>query len=148
MNEILKRLLDKNFNNDILPALTQQEISSFEKTNHIKLPDDLKELLTCFDGGEILVPGPTLFGVNFNSVRKTIKEANGKNSRCIFSIPNNYLIIAKTNYGDLICIDLNSPHKVVQWDHEHNEPFCDWNTLTDWLNDAISSYEKFEEENK
>lgn len=145
MKNILKKILSKN--NEVLLPLSIQEIDDFEKYNDLRLPKDYIELLNHFDGGEILIPGPIIFGIKENEMRKTIKEVNGKSFRKNFSIPDNYLIIGKLNYGDLICINLNKPNDVLQWDHENNERFCSWDNLFDWLNDNFSSYETFEEKN-
>ena len=59
----------------------------------------------------------------------------------MFKIPNNYLIFAKVNYGDLLCINLNEEHEVIQWDHELDEEFCKWESLEEWLEDSINNYE-------
>lgn len=142
----IKKLLKYSKFNELLPALNINEIEKFEKSNHISLPSDLIRLLKSFDGGEILIPGPVLFGLKDNPARKTIRDINSSANRNKFSIPSNYLIIAKTNYGDYICIDLNSPYKVIQWAHENDELYCDWNNLEEWLTDNIDSFEKYMED--
>lgn len=143
MEKALKKLLDYGMNNEVLPPETEDGISSFEKDNHIRLPLEFIDLLKAFDGGEILIPGPTIFGIKESELRKTIKEINGNRTRGLFSIPNNYLIVAQLNYGDYICIDLNAPHTVIQWDHEKDELFCKWDNLSDWLEDTVSSFEQY-----
>ena len=148
MQQILNNLLSHESCNDILPPIKENEIYKFEKNNKITLPLPFLELLKRFDGGEILIPGPIVYGIKESLSRNTIKEINSKENRSHFSIPNNYLIIAKLNYGDIICINLNAPHDVIQWDHETDSTFCNWDSLNEWLADNLSSFEEFEEESK
>lgn len=145
MENLIKKILENS--NEVVSPLSIQQIAEFEKENNIQLPKDYINLLCCFDGGEILIPGPTIFGIEESVIRKTIKEANTKSFRNNYSIPLNYLIIGKLNYGDLICINLNTPNDVIQWDHETNQMFCSWDNISDWLKDNLSSYKKFEEDN-
>lgn len=145
MRNVIYKILKCDANNEVLPPLTEVEISEFEKFNRIKLPLDYVEVLKHFDGGEIFIPGPTIFGIKENSARKSIKEVNSKSNRKIFNIPNNYLVIGKTNYGDLICINLKFSNDIIQWNHETNEKFCSWTNLSEWLDDNLISFEKYEE---
>lgn len=146
MKRVITKILEKN--KDVLDSVSDNEITDFENDNGIYLPKDYAELLKTFDGGEILIPGPIIFGVKENNLRKTIKEINGKSFRKNFSIPSNYLIFGKLNYGDFVCINLNNPHDIIQWNHETDQLFCSWESLKDWLKDNLSSFEEFEEENK
>ena len=148
MKKILNDLLSYKSCNDILPPINENEIYEFEKDNKISLPVPLLELLKKFDGGEILIPGPTIYGIKRSSSRKTIREINSKESRSLFNIPNNYLIISKLNYGDFICINLNHPYDIIQWEHETDSIFCSWNSVEEWLADNLSSFEKYKEENE
>lgn len=145
MRNVIYKILKSHANNEVLPPLTEVEISEFEKSNRIRLPLDYVELLKHFDGGEILIPGPTIFGIKKSPFRKTIKEVNSKSNRKNFNVPNDYLIIGKTSYGDLICINLNVSNEIIQWDHETNEKFCSWKHLSEWLDDNLISFKKYEE---
>lgn len=125
-------------------SATDTEIEEFQSINNIKLPDSYIELLKCFDGGEIFVPGIVIYGINAGVNKHTVKYINGKNVRKDFNIPSTLLIIGKLNYGDWLCIDLNQKNEIVQWDHEQNEEFCRWESLEDWLEETINEYIKYE----
>lgn len=145
MKEIIKKLIELKEHNDIEPPISPNEIKKFEAKNNLLLPCELKNIYQEFDGGEILIPGPKIFGLEDSEKRESLREANSKRIRNNFSIPRNYLIIAKVNFGDFICINLNQPFDIIQWDHENNKPFCTWNSLTEWLRDNIDSFEEFED---
>jgi hypothetical protein len=130
---------------DLCRALSKEAISKFEQQNKISLPQEMKDLYGCFDGGEIFIPGTILYGLMPSKKRKTVKEANSKLTRSKLNIPNTYLVIAKLNFGDLICVNLNAPYDVVQWDHESNEKYCFWDSIYDWLDETIRDYRTYEE---
>lgn len=144
MEEIIEKLIELKAHNDIEPPISFNEIKKFESENNLLLPSELKNIYQEFDGGEILIPGPKIFGLKNNEKRESLREANNKKIRNNFSIPRNYLIVAKLNYGDFICINLNQPFDIIQWNHENDEPFCTWNSLKEWLKDNIDSFEEFE----
>ena len=118
------------------PPVSKKEIHDFEIANEIILPTSYTEILQHFDGGELFIPGTVIYGISHG---KTIKEANSRNVRKDFQIPNSMLIIGKVNYGDYICIDLNTS-EIMQWDHENDEEFCRWNTLNEYLMETIAAY--------
>lgn len=124
--------------------LSHHEVENFEKTNKIKLPASYVELLCWFDGGELFIPGTIIYGLNHESAGYTLKEINGRENRQLFSIPKSMLIIGKLNYGDWLCIDLNHSNKIVQWDHEDDSEFCQWEDLESWLKETIEEYERYE----
>ena len=132
----------KKFSNvmDFNPPVSEDEIKNFEIENGISLPASYKELLKHFDGGEIFVPGTLIFGINNYEDCPSIKEVNSKSKRSLISIPNDNLIIAELNFGDFIAIDLNT-EEVIQWDHECDEEFDKWDTLYDFIEFLITSYE-------
>lgn len=145
MQKVLRKLIGSKTNNDIVPPVNLGEITKFESSNNLFLPVELKELYQKFDGGEVLIPGPTIFGIEPSKKRPDLKTANSYEKRMNFSIPNNYLIIAKLNFGDYICINLNTPNDVIQWDHENDKIFCSWNNLEEWLQENVDSFEEFED---
>ncbi len=124
--------------------VTESEVNDFQKTNGIILPPQYVGLLQVFDGGELFVPGTQIFGILHKLNGRTIKEINGKVFRNNYSIPLSILIIGKLNYGDLLCIDLNDNHQIIQWDHENDEEFCRWNSLEEWLLETLAEYEASE----
>lgn len=135
--------LKKYSNMDLQPPCGHNTVLEFEKNNRIELPVEYKELLALFNGGEIFIPGTTIFGLN--DLSYSIKKENRHDLRALFSIPNTYLIIGKLNFGDFICINLNAPFDVIQWDHENDLEYCNWSSITEWLNDEIENYKANEE---
>ena len=143
--QLFQLLVSYNKCHDLCEGLSEEAISSFEKSNSITLPSELKSLYRVFDGGEIFVPGTLIYGINQSSKRKTLREANSKVSRGNYTIPSNYLVVAKLNFGDLICVYLNNPFNVIQWDHETDEQYCFWDSLFEWLEESIKEYKDYEE---
>ena len=145
MKDILKKLKSFSKHHDVVTPISLQEIENFETLNKIILPKSLKELLISFDGGELFVPGTTFFVIGTNKKRPQLRKVNSKANRAIYTIPKNYLIIAKLNFGDFICINLNKPYDVIEWDHETDKLFCRWDSLIEFLKDSIASFEMYEE---
>ena len=132
---------------DLNAPISRDEVENFELDNNIRLPNDYKEMLSLFNGGEIFVPGTFIYGVTNNN-EDSVRFANRSSLRKIFHIPCNYMIFAKVNYGDFLCINLNFPHDVIQWDHEKDEQFCYWSSLVEWMSETISEYCRYEKGNK
>lgn len=120
---------------------SESTLEEFQYKNGIRLPKSLVDLLKCFDGGELFIPGTVIYGTGING-GVSLKEANKKEKRSMFNIPQSYLIFAKINYGDFLCIDLNGKNEVIQWDHELNEEFCKWDSLESWLSETIDNSDK------
>ncbi len=143
--KIYEDLMQYSNLHELKQGLTKEKILEFETENKISLPEDLKELYQHFDGGELFIPGTTVYGLYDPNVEYTIRNANRSEVRQKMSLPRTYLIIASLNYGDLICLDLNAPYKVIQWSHETDEMFCEWDNLEQWLREMIEDYKEFEE---
>lgn len=145
MEKVIVEIMHYCKQHDLVSPVTTSDIINFEKANHLVLPTEYKLMLTFFDGGEIFIPGPVIYGISQSPIRQQIKTANSSEKRSLYSIPDNYLIIARLNYGDLICINLNEPYDVIQWDHESNQLFCTWSNLSEWLNDNIEAFNQYKE---
>lgn len=143
--EIFQSIMIYNECHDLCEAISKEAICDFEHKNRIFFPQELKDLYEHFDGGEIFIPGTLVYGLTSSEKRKTVKEANSRLTRSNYGIPNNYLIIAKLNFGDLICVNLNAPFDVVQWDHENDEKYCFWNSICEWLDETVRDYRDYEE---
>ena len=39
-----------------------------------------------------------------------------------------------------MCIQMEKPERIIQWDHESNELFDQWDSLYVWLNELINGY--------
>ena len=63
MEGIIKKLIELKAHNDIESPISLNEIKKFESENNLLLPSDLKNIYQEFDGGEILIPGPKIFGL-------------------------------------------------------------------------------------
>ncbi len=120
---------------------SESMLEEFQCKNGIRLPKSLVDLLKCFDGGELFIPGIVIYGTGKNG-GLSLKEVNKRDKRSIFNIPKNYLIFAKVNYGDFLCIDLNGKNEVIQWEHELDEEFCRWDSLESWLRETIEYSDK------
>ncbi len=144
MKEILDKLLSYSNQHDLNAGISDEKIVDFEKTNGIRLPKSLKELYVRFDGGELFIPGTTVYGIFDSDVNNTLRARNSNAIRSKMALANNYLIIARLNYGDLICVDLNCENRVIQWSHETDEEFCEWDSLEQWLSEMIADYEEYE----
>lgn len=129
---------------DLCNGIKKDDILRFEAENGIILPTELKELYRFFDGGEIFVPGIVIYGICNSKKRLTVREANSKEQRKLFNIPNYYLIIARLNFGDLICASLNEPFDVIQWDHESDCQYCSWTSIGEWLKESVDAFIGFE----
>lgn len=108
-----------------MKGITKKDIKKYEKEANILLPIDYKEwLLSSNDGG--------IFDLDITFYE--IEKLNMENQKLhnMFAFPISYLTIGKFNFGDLICINLNTG-EIVQWDHETNEEFLKWNTFWEFL---------------
>ena len=129
---------------ELNPGLSESVLEDFQKSNGIRLPRSYCRLLTCFDGGELFIPGTVIYGLNRHHKILDVKTVNGKKNRELFSIPKTYLIIGRLNYGDYLCIDLNNEHEMIQWDHETDQEFCRWNSLEELLEETIADYVRYD----
>lgn len=113
------------------PPLTQERITILERELGIVLPDDYKAFLLQFNGGR---PDPGDFPIRglesnpfgrirlFPRVDGVIESSNLDLSYNIYAgrIPMNFIPIARTGTGDLICLSLRGRDQgcVYFWDHE------------------------------
>lgn len=140
IEKLLQSLRSYDDFHDLHEGISSESIHSFETNNKIILPQDIKRVYECFDGGELFVPGIVIYGLLTLEKYKTIRDVNSKDAREDYSIPKEYLIFAKLNFGDLICVNLNSPFDVIQWDHERNESYCTWSSVSEWIEDFLFTY--------
>ncbi len=124
------------------PPASEKQLRGFEEEFHTELPDQFRELLECFDGGEIFVPGTVIYGVGGQG-SESLAAFNRGLARRDFSIPPQYLLFAELNFGDFLCIDLTGEHSVIQWDHETNEEYDEWESLSQWLEETIEDYAEY-----
>lgn len=105
------------------------------------IPAPLMEMYRIFNGGEIFVPGTKIYGLTGDD--KDIITLNQSKTRKMFEIPEEYLIFARMNFGDYICINKEEPYDLIQWDHENDEEFYSWDSMEEWLNETIEDYERY-----
>lgn len=120
------------------PPIGESELS--EKCAAVPAP--LMKLYHYFNGGEIFVPGTKIFGLTGR--KDDIILLNQSKTRQMFGIPETYLIFARLNFGDYICINRKEPYDLIQWDHENDEEFYSWDSIEEWLNETIEDFEKYE----
>ena len=138
MNPIIQRLLETGAEMDFVNGANERDIALYEQSKGFKLPSDYREWLLFSNGGEIFVPGTQFFGVDTVSNYSLVNQ-NSKEIRSIFSLANFLLIIGRMNFGDLLCIDLNT-NEIVQWDHETDEEFLRWSGFFAFLSEEIDSF--------
>ena len=106
-----------------------------------KLPAPLMELYRYFNGGEIFIPGTRIFGLTGRE--DDVISLNDSHVRTLFDIPESYVIFARLNFGDYICINREAPFDLIQWDHENNEEYDGWDSLEEWLSESITDYSDY-----
>lgn len=134
--ELLKYKSHMRFN---APA-SAREIELFEQCSGWIIPPQLKELLQFFDGGEIFIPGTKVYGISTKN-SKTLYDANSQQMRSMFHVPENHIIFARLNFGDLLCINCDKPYEIVQWDHESDKEYDRFESMEEWLKSEIEWFE-------
>lgn len=114
--------------NKLQAGATDEMLFQFEKTNRIKLPTEYKKLMKYSNGAELFNRDIIIFTL--------FQVANSKN---VYEIPyDKLLVIGKYNFGDLVCIDLESEN-VIQWEVKSKSVFLEYVSIKDWI---ISSIEE------
>ena len=144
MNHIVEECIEeirkyKSDVHELNPGIDRDIIEAFESKYNIKLPEDYKDFLTVYNGGELFIPGTVISGVvDENSL---IEEENGYLLHLNLTnkwpdMGDELLIIADLIYGDMICYDCER-HVIVQWDHEIGEVTIEWDSFADWLREEM-----------
>ncbi|MCQ4022826.1 SMI1/KNR4 family protein [Ruminococcus sp. zg-924] len=123
-------------NSELMPPYSKEDIQKYQKENNIELPESYRELISLFNGGEIFIPGTIIYGIDCEN---DVIKANQVIKKSM-SIPEEYLIFGKYNFGDYLCIQMEKPECIIQWDHENNELFDQWSNLKFWLDELIKGY--------
>ena len=123
-------------------------IEECEEKLGIRLPLTYKYFLMMYNGGELFaLPSGTVLSeiyIESNGLRKKgvpyLDEVLNKDRRWS-ELPSEYIIIADTCDGDVICIDLNNSNineaRIVKWSHEEGKVVESWDKLIDWLMDEM-----------
>jgi hypothetical protein len=138
INEVNKYTKGVHFLN---PGVEVSVVEEFEKDNNIVLPRQYKDFLQLYNGGELFRPGTKLAEIysgktNEKKIGIPYLDESLLRHRRLPGMPDDLLIIADMNYGDLICIVLdrnNGESEVVQWSIEDNDISRKWNSFTEWL---------------
>lgn len=123
-------------------------IDCLEEDLKIKLSKNYREFLEICNGGELFaVPAGTVLSEVYISSNSPIKEGTSylndsfKKERRWPDMPESFLIIADTSYGDTICMDLKTNDgdeaRIVKWSHEEGEITDSWERLIDWLMEEL-----------
>jgi cell wall assembly regulator SMI1 len=124
------------------------DIESLEVSLKIKLPLNYRKLLGLCNGGELFaVPAGTVLSEVYIPSKGAIKMGTAylnesfKKERRWTDMPESFLIIADTSYGDTICMDLETNNgdeaRIVKWNHEEGEVTSSWKRLIDWLMEEL-----------
>lgn len=124
------------------------DIEQLELFLKIKLPINFKKFIELCNGGELFaVSAGTVLSQVYIPSQGPIKEGvsylneSFKTEHRWPEMPEEFLIIADTSYGDTICIDLatndGNDARIVKWSHEEGEISSSWKRLIDWLMEEL-----------
>lgn len=116
--------------NQLQTGATDEMISRFETEHNITLPFEIKELLKYSNGASLFSGDITLFSIGYNTNPKTAFER----------LSDELLVIGKYNFGDLLCINLET-ETVVQWSIENNNIFLEHFNIKEWIIFSIEEME-------
>lgn len=121
---------------ELNPPASEQQIKNWEEKYQWKIPGEYRSFLLKYNGGEIYIPGLVLLGVE--PVADWCDMAEQNSSACRGSFDVDYLVIGRTNYGNLIGIYTGTEQTVdtcnfVEWDTETQEAIKYWDTLEELL---------------
>lgn len=125
-----------------------EDINKAELDLKIKFPKRFIEFLQICNGGYLYPPaGPLIFSVftNMQDDKNVGRYLNYlRNAKeFVFCINNDYLPIAETSYGDIICLDLANNDMVdppvVTFDHELGEFNISFNDIKEWLSNEMAN---------
>ena len=136
IHELFQMILRDQRYMELEPPLSAAWQKAALEKQGLRLPAQYRELLSCFDGGELYIPGTVLYGL---ASPRSLERANSPQARELWHIPADYVIIGRLNYGDLLCIQSEEPGRVMIWDHEKDEEACSWPSLALWLEEEIRS---------
>lgn len=104
--------------NEFFEGVSLEEIENFEKTFHIKFPEDYKIFLQTYNGGEYICPGTVLFGIDDKIPDWCSAKIHYETYKGMY--PEEYLLIGYLNYGGLLLYD-HSKKKYLIWDMEKRQ---------------------------
>lgn len=113
--------------NQLQTGASEEMISKFEIEHNMTLPCEYKELLKYSNGASLFSGDVILFSLS-----------NDKNA--FKTIDDKLLVIGKYNFGDLLCINLET-ETVVQWSIENNNIFIEHFNIKEWIIFSIEEME-------
>ncbi|MWC30013.1 SMI1/KNR4 family protein [Paenibacillus sp. MMS18-CY102] len=127
-------------------GIDESSIEDLESMLKVKFPKVYKDFLQICNGGELFIPGTVISEIY--TTTSGPKQRGGSYLNDSFMIerrrpgmPDTYLIIADLNYGDTICLDLDTNNgyesTVVQWDREAQEVSRSWGSFVEWIMDTL-----------
>lgn len=119
---------------ELNPPAKKEKITEWERAHGWMIPAEYSSFLLESNGGEIYIPGTVLFGVDPAESWCSLAEHNQPEFRG--NLPEEYLIIGVTNYGNPIGMytgdDIDEDTcMVVEWDTEEQEACEYWDSLED-----------------
>lgn len=139
IHQELQRLLSLKSMHKLYSPLSEEDYLKAVSELGIELPSDLKTVLKAFDGAELFKPGITFYGLTSKPMLSSINDVNIK-MQDLYSIPKNYIIFGRLNFGDLLCINLKNEHDIIEWDHETDTEVCSWDNLSELIHEEIQNF--------
>lgn len=116
------------------PLKNEDKLNKFERSNNLRIPDDIKKLIVKYSGG---MPSPCKLKLKHNTViiQQILTDSeletvynNIKNTRTL----KNFIPFCDTSSGDIIAVDAKS-NKIYLIDHETYKKYFISNNLFDFL---------------
>lgn len=130
-------------------GVSEEALKETEDRIGVILPSDYREFLLHTNGGSLFNHTIDLTEVHDKS-KGGRKEGVGYLDKEIFTrgneygVPEGYLVISDTGYGDLVCLDtMSSKGRVAYWNHETKSVEQEWETFLDWLDEVVESSDSF-----
>ena len=145
-------MITKIINANPYGPLLQKKLGEFEKQAHITLPNDYRNFLLRYNGGQ---PTPSFFWIKLQEDGSSIHQFYGLHDDPVFlslktfagkeryGIPESMLPIGDDGTGNYICIGISSTNfgKVFFLDHDKH-PFHNPNSL-DGIMELADSFTEF-----
>jgi hypothetical protein len=126
------------------PAASEELVRFAETKLGIKFPKSYRNFLMLWNGAALFKGDVMIFGVHKNRRYldneelpvEDLIESNRPTKRWP-GMPKSYILIARTGYGDQLCLDMESASaqdaKIVQWAHETGDTEKIHKNLAAWL---------------
>jgi hypothetical protein len=125
IDDIKAIIVSDEFDMELLPPVTADELQDYEQRNSISLPSKYKEWLVYSDGGRLFNASIQLYGIK--SFPKIEINSSG--------IPTNYIVIGMLGFGEAICF-IDGGEKIYQY----GETIIEYANFKELLRYAIDNF--------